>query len=138
MQPDDRYAEVKNLIKAFRSRNINENVVEETISILTEMSESHRREVRSRMTILLMHLIKYSCQKQKQSKNWKNTIRHQRYELLGISNSLKKYLTSCWKNLYPNAVEYAISEMSENPYENPKKECPWTLDQILDIKFWPE
>jgi hypothetical protein len=138
MQSDNRYAEVNSLIKSFRSRKINENVIEKTIFILTEMSESHRQEVKSRMTILLTHLIKYDCQRQKRSPSWKNTIRIQRYELDNISKSLKNYLKISWQGWYSKALKRAISEMKDNSFFPPEKECPWTLDQILDIDFWPE
>ena len=48
---------------------------------LTDMAQRDRREVLSRLTLLITHLLKWEHQPEKRSNNWRATIAEQRREL---------------------------------------------------------
>jgi hypothetical protein len=48
---------------------------------LLDMAKRDRREVFSRLTTLLVHLLKWDRQPRKRSRSWKVTIMNQRYDL---------------------------------------------------------
>lgn len=51
---------------------------------LTDMAQRDRREVESRLTLLLTHVLKWVHQPDRRSGSWKGTIVAQRQELEGL------------------------------------------------------
>lgn len=136
----DRHKLITETAAALSSRRINASVAQVAAELLTEMSNSDRREVRSRMIVLLQHLIKWSCQPHQRSPSWTSTIITQRRELsliLEESPSLVPYLEKVWTGCWPMARRDAIEEMKVNPYTKPPSSCPWTLKGILNPKWLP-
>lgn len=100
---------------------------------LTSMANRDRKEVKSRLTILLVHLLKWDFQPEKQSKSWKSTIRHQKYELSDDleSGTLYNHAEEVLSEAYGRAVERAVGETGLDEGAFPPA-CPWTLDQIIE------
>ncbi len=99
---------------------------------LEDMARRDRREVESRLTTLMTHLLKWTHQAKKRSRSWHGTIIEQRQELqsaLGrgvLRNHAQEVLT--WA--YAKAVERAAAETGLSAKRFPA-ECPWNLDQVL-------
>ena len=113
-----------------------ENIAEE----LESMGKSEKRELSSRLTILLMHLLKWQYQTVRRSTSWRNTIAVQRidiHELLEDSPSLKSEISDKITTAYEKAKLAAEIETGIEKDSFPA-ECPFTLDQILDETFLPE
>ncbi len=68
---------------------------------LTEMARRDRREVLSRLTVLLVHLLKWDHLPEQQTNSWQATILHQREELRDLleSRTLENYAARFWPRL---------------------------------------
>ena len=136
----DFYAWTKDQSGALRSRQANlldwNNLLEEVES----MGASERRELISRLTVLLMHLIKWHWQPDKRSASWKHTVIEQRRQirlLLKSSPSLKPIVpvevSDAWKGAREDAAEETDMTISTFP-----EDCPWDIEsQILGSSWWP-
>jgi hypothetical protein len=112
------------------------NVAEE----LEGMGRSVRREMRNRLAILLMHLLKWQYQPGLRSRSWSGIIREQRRQiadLLAESPSLKLLVGQDLGFAYGLATIKAVAETGLTETTFPA-ECPFTPDQIMAEDFLPE
>ena len=106
-----------------------ENLIEEVES----MGKSQKKELFSRLTILLMHLLKWDYQPEFQSRSWKSTIVTQRKEirnLLEDNPSLRRIIQEKADILYRDAVEIASAETGLSESSFPET-CPYTIEYIM-------
>ena len=114
--------------------------VEHLAEELEDMGKREKRALRSRMVVLLAHLLKYAYQPQQRSPSWQGTIREQRKqlsELLDDSPSLKPRLLEELPDGYISARLLAAGDTGLAATAFPEH-CPFTLEQLLDEYFWPE
>ena len=119
----------------FRAVDV-ENLVEE----LRDMGCKSKRELVSRLKVLLMHLLKWQFQPQRRSGSWLNTIDEQRDQLrlmLQDSPSLNPYLRLVLPDVYPKAVRAAVNETGLSASMFPL-DCPYSVEQVLAVAFLPE
>lgn len=112
-----------------------ENIIEE----IDSLGKSQRSELTSRLTILLMHLLKWRYQPAKRGHSWRVTIGNQRddlADLLAENPSLAAQINSFILTSYPKAVKRAVRE-TRLPHATFPANCPWTAAQIMDEEFWP-
>lgn len=113
-----------------------ENLIDE----ISDMARSERRSLKSNLTIVLLHLLKWQNQPQLRSGSWKGSIVEHRQRIqdeLADSPSLKPYLQEIFPRCYANAVERASAE-TELPIETFPSESPYTAAQVLDAGFFPD
>jgi hypothetical protein len=113
-----------------------ENVAEE----IESLGRSERREIRSRMLVLLHHLLKWQFQPAGRSNSWRASIRGARRELardVAESPSLKRYPAQVLREQYELARLEASGETGLPEMSFPET-CPFTIDQVLDPVFYPE
>lgn len=89
--------------------------VEEGLTQLIEtMARSEKSALQSQLIRLMMHVIKWQIQPEKQSKSWLLTIRNARYEISGLRKytpSLNEaYIQSIWEESLLEAREGAEIE----------------------------
>ncbi len=113
-----------------------EHIAEE----IEDVGKSEKRELVSRMAILLSHLLKWQYQAGRRGASWQRTIKEQRKEIaydLKETPSLKPLFNDDeWKDMvWGKAVGIAASETGLDLFP---ELCPWTLEQILDSSFLPE
>lgn len=104
-----------------------------------DMGGSVRRELGSRLEVLLMHLLKWRFQPSHQGKSWMLTIAEQRRrieKLLRKNPSLKPELEESVLDAYEDARHTAAIETGLDVSTFPEV-CPWTCGQVLDSEFWP-
>ncbi|GEA28104.1 hypothetical protein MiAbW_02676 [Microcystis aeruginosa NIES-4325] len=85
------------------------NLIEE----ISDMVSNNRREVFSRLKVLLMHLLKWQYQPEKVTNSWINAIDEQREQLeliLRDSPGLKPYLADIFAECYQKAVRGTVNE----------------------------
>lgn len=136
----DFYGWTQQQISLLRSRRFNEIDLENLIEEMESMGNSELRELESRLTVLLMHLLKWQYQANLQTRSWVLTIKEQRRRIvkrLQQSPSLKSKLNDVIVDAYDLARGDAADEtgLSESTFPI---ECPWTYTQIVDMEFWPQ
>jgi len=112
-----------------------ENIAEE----LESMGRSEKRELISRLTVLLLHLLKWQFQPERRGASWRATIRGQRSDIadhLGDNPSLKAILNEAIRAAYGKATIAAEGETGLPEATFPAA-CPWTSAEIMDDSFWP-
>lgn len=99
---------------------------------LTDMAKRERREVYSRLVVLLAHLLKWDHQPTHRGGSWRVTLREQRRQLRMLleSGTLRRYAAEVWADAYADARLDAADE-TELPVETFPGTCPWELDAAL-------
>ncbi|MDG5495480.1 DUF29 domain-containing protein [Niveispirillum sp. BGYR6] len=113
-----------------------DNIAEE----IESMGKTEKRELISRLKVLLMHLLKWQFQPAGRCVSWQLTIKEQRREVadhLSDNPSLKSRLPDSMANAYAVAIIAAARETSIAEETFPA-ECPWSFEQIMDGAFWPD
>ena len=113
-----------------------ENIAEE----IESMGKSEKRELVNRLTVLLLHLLKWQFQSERKGSSWQATIRIQRRDLsahLKDNQSLKSQLPSAVSYAYENAVIAASAE-TDLPEDTFPATCPWLFEQMIGDGFWPK
>ena len=106
------------------------------VDYLTDMAKRDKREVTSRLSLLITHLLKWQHQPKDRSNSWRGTIVSQRQELEHLldSGTLRKYADEVLSQSYGEAVEQAAAETGL-PQETFPSECPYSLDGLLSKEF---
>ena len=106
---------------------------------LADMARRDRREVKSRLTVLIAHLLKWSYQKDKRSGSWRGTMVVQRQELADLLGCgvLRNHAEAVLADAYTNGVEQATAETGL-PAETFPLVCPYTVDQLLSVDVLEE
>jgi hypothetical protein len=96
------------------------------------MAKRDRREVFSRLVVLLAHLLKWDHQPDRRSGSWRGTIREQRRELRQLleSSTLRNHAASVFADAYAEARAQAADETELDVGVFPA-ESPWDLDAAL-------
>ena len=113
-----------------------ENIAEE----IESMGRSDRREIHSRLVVLLMHLLKWQYQKRARSRSWSSTILTQRREieqLLAESPSLRPSFIQMFPKAYADARQQAALETGLRIGTFPET-CAFTPEEALTREFLPE
>jgi hypothetical protein len=113
-----------------------ENIAEE----IETMGRSEKRELINRLTVLLLHLLKWQFQPALHGNSWRLTIEEQRYRLedhLKDNPSLKAQLGQAMRDAYRLALVEAQREtgLARSTFPN---EYPYGFDQVMSPDFWPE
>jgi hypothetical protein len=112
-----------------------ENIAEE----IESMGRSEKRELVNRLSVLLMHLLKWQAQSAGRCTSWRLTIEEQRSRLvshLADNPSLKSSLPASVADGHRLARLGAARETGLELASFPA-DCPWTYAQITDPDFWP-
>jgi hypothetical protein len=144
----DYSAWAKRNAELLRAGRFDELDLEHLLEELSDMSKSDRRELRSRLLVLLAHLLKWEFQYRRLSerwrefdgRSWRSTIVEQRKQLndlLKQSPGLKGVLEETLTATYSDAVELASDETGLARDSFPAR-CPYTPEQVLDKHFHPE
>jgi hypothetical protein len=116
-----------------RQREFGQLDIANLLDELSDMTGHLRRELKSRMVVLLHHMLKCREQPARLSKSWMATIREQRREialLLKQSPSLRRTLPDVVVYAYPHAVTEAADDTGLAAGRFPEA-CPWPIEEIL-------
>jgi len=136
----DFYAWTTHNAKLLRQGKFSEIDVEHIAEEIESMGKSEKRELISRLAVLLAHLLKWQFQPERQSNSWKYTIEEQRDEVLELfeeSPSLKHEIEEKLERAYRKAILWAATEMGVNKSIFQEK-CPFSLEKTLNKNFYPE
>lgn len=107
---------------------------------IESMGRTEKRELVSRLAVLLTHLLKWRFQPSRRGVSWRLTIKGQRRELsrhIADNPSLKARLGEAIDAAYGDAV-LAAARQTRIDWEAFPPACPWTYEQISDPEFWPD
>ena len=116
--------------------------IEHLIEEIESMGASERREMESRLIVLISHLLKYHYLTQWREENgrgWQATIKEQRHALKRLfkrNPSLKAQLSVLFNegDLYQDGYLKAIAQTNNDSFP---AHCPYSLEQILTDDFFP-
>lgn len=103
------------------------------------LGKQQRQELVNCLGVLLGHLLKWEFQPEARSKSWFATLREQRRRiarLLQQNPSLKLYQSEAMREAYPDGIDLVVQETPLRYRELPQA-CPYSLEQVLDSKFFP-
>ncbi len=106
-----------------------ENLIEEVES----MGKSQKKELYSRLIILISHLLKWDYQPDQRSKSWKSTMMTQRKELkllLMDNPSLRRLIPEAVNQIFKDSVDFAVDETGLPESAFPET-CPYSIESIM-------
>ncbi len=113
-----------------------ENVAEEIESV----GRSERKELTSRLTVLIAHLLKWQFQPSGRGNSWRDTISTQRMQIarhMKRNPSLKAKLDEAVEDAHADARVVARQETGLEPEMFPLA-CPYSWAQIMEHQLLPE
>jgi len=136
----DFHAWLQHQANALRTQNVSKLDFANLIEEIETMGRSEKRSLKSRLAVLLMHLIKWQYQPHYRSRSWMLTISNQRQALRDIiddSPSLKPLLVSSIDNAWERAKRDAELATGIESTHFPRS-CPWQPEQVMNDDFWPQ
>jgi len=111
------------------------NIAEE----IEDVGKSEERELASRMAVLLMHLLKWQYQSERQSRSWLRTIKEQRKRVIlrvKRTPSLQRIMDDGdWvAEVWADAVAKAVEETGLDVFPD---ECRWQMADVLREDWLP-
>ena len=113
-----------------------DNIAEE----IEALARTEKRELISRLAVVLLHLLKWRFQSEKKTRSWELSIEEHRRQLaihLRENPSLKSHVSEAMADGYYLALVRA-QRQTGLPRKTFPPTCPFTLQQILDDSFWPQ
>ncbi|MDF1581792.1 MAG: DUF29 domain-containing protein [Methyloprofundus sp.] len=141
LHEQDFYAWTQQQVHLLKDDKLDEIDVAALIEALESMGAREKRELLSHLEGLLMHLLKWQYQPERQGKSWEFTIQEQRDRIrdhlsenpsLSNPDSLAQGLIKAYNYAVRKAVYDTGFKVSHFP-----KECPYSFEQILDMDYYP-
>lgn len=133
----DFYGWTKQQGQLLRNKDINlidwDNIAEE----IEDIGRFQKRELESKLEVLIMHLLKWQFQPNLSYRSWQLTIKEQRLrlkKLLSENPSFKSVLEEIKDKIYPLAVISAEKETGLSVFPDT---CFYNLQEILSSEFLP-
>ncbi len=126
-------------LAALQSRRLEELDLSNLIEEIEDLAKRDTKALRSHLTGLLLHLLKWQFQAAKRSNSWRASIVNARIEIediLSDSPSLENYLPTVVAKAYANARTLASTETGLEIATFPEN-LPYELSQVLDADFLP-
>ena len=136
----DFYSWTREQAELLRAGRFNELDVLNLVEEIEAMGRSERRELESRLTALLVYLLKWQYQPARRGQSWQLTIQEQRLEFFDVLNdnpSLKPQLQALLTHSYRRAKIRASKETGLDIDDFPIT-CPWEFAQLMDEAFLPD
>jgi Domain of unknown function DUF29 len=137
---NDFYAWANEQAELLRHGRLAEADIEHIALEIESMGKTEKRELVARLTILLLHLLKWAFQPNLRGRSWRLTIKEQRKEVvnhLADNPSLKSRLPEAMAQAYELAIVKAAKETAIDEDGFPAL-CPWTFEEAVSEAFWPE
>jgi hypothetical protein len=135
----DFYAWANEQAALLRAGKLSEADIAHIAEEIESMGKTEKRELVSRLAVLLLHLLKWRFQPAKRGKSWKNSVEVQRISLgshMRDNPSLKSALEEAITEAYRVAQLEAENETGIDK-ENFPSVCPWSFEQMMGEDFWP-
>jgi hypothetical protein len=135
----DFFAWTQEQAEALKRRSANALDWENLLGEVEDLGRGERRELRSRLIVLITHVLKWELQPEQRSRSLMATIRIQQRELqtlLGESPSLKATLDQIWTKAYEDAQELAAIETAL-PIDDFRRAPQLSFDAVIGYRADP-
>ncbi len=136
----DTYAWSMQQAALLRAGRLSEADIENIAEEIESVGKSEKRELESRLIVLLMHLLKWQFQPERRGGSWRATIDTQRVQAtkhLSENPSLVATLGETTAYAYRIAIIEASGQTGLRRKTFPQT-CPWAFAQFMDADFWPD
>jgi len=137
---EDFYLWTQQQAKLLSERRFDELDLENLIDEVASVGKSDKREIESRLKMLLCHLLKWKYQPGARSNGWTGTVREQRSRLARVlkdSPSLRSYPDEVFLDAYLGARLLAAQEAGIDFTLFPEAP-PFTCSEALDEHYLPQ
>jgi hypothetical protein len=127
------------MAELLRAGRIDQVDIEHVAEEIEDLGKSQYRELDSRTTVLILHLLKARYQPGKHTCSWDQTIRDRRIEIRGLlryNPSLRRALAGAPARVYNDAVDKASNE-SDLPADSFPPSCPFSAREIFGSELCP-
>jgi hypothetical protein len=138
LHEDDFYTWANEQASLLRAGRLSKADIENIATEIESMGNGEKRELISRLEVVLVHLLKWQFQPGLRGKSWSAAIRVQRNALhrhIKDDHGLKGRINEAVTDAY--ALIQAEAETGLPGAVFPAS-CPWSFDQVMDAGFWPE
>ena len=129
----------EDIVAKLKARDLNGLDFENLIEEIEGLASRDRRELESRLRILLAHLLKRLYVNNPYNYNgWENTIEEQRSELeilLKYSPSLRNYFAEVFDDSWRYALKRVKKDYPQSPFPN-QWQFSYDVEVILSEEFW--
>ncbi|HLO87523.1 MAG TPA: DUF29 domain-containing protein [Nostocaceae cyanobacterium] len=138
----DFYLWIQTTVKLLRERKLEQLDIENLIEEIDSMGRSEKKELKTRLIVLIEHLLKlqyWTEEKDDNARGWRNTVVEQRRQIaytLEDSPSLKSVLNDVFLDCYTDARNDTLRKY-QLPSELFPEQSPFSLAQVLDADFIP-
>ena len=139
----DFYQWIQTTAKLLKERRFDDVAWESLIEEIESMGRSEKKEVKSRLIVIIEHLLKlmyWEAEKTYNARGWRNTIVEQRRQIglsLEDSPSLRPLLREMFLDCYRIAREDALRKYQLSSDLFPT-EPPFSLEDVLNSDYLPE
>jgi hypothetical protein len=138
----DFYLWIQTTVQQLKERNLEQLDIENLIEEIDSMGRSEKKELKTRLVVLIEHLLKlqyWTEEKEYNARGWRNTVVEQRRQIaytLADSPSLKAILNDVFLDCYQDARKDTINkyQLSSNLFP---EDCPFSLTEVLNADFIP-
>jgi len=123
-----------------RQRRIAEADLDLIAEEIESMGKTEKRELVSRLTVLILHLLTWRFQPKGRGNSWRLSIANARDEIADLTAdnpSLKSMLDEVMAKSYRYACHKAAIETDLGEERFPDQ-CPWSFVEAIDEGFLPE
>ena len=139
----DFYLWLQDTVKLLRNRDFDQLDIDNLIEEIESMGRREKKELKSRLTTLIEHLLKllyWNTKKDDNIRSWRNTVIEQRRQieyLLEDSPGLRTTLAYLFDDCYQRARKDLLRK-SQLPSELFPSEPPFNLNDTLSPDYLPE
>lgn len=138
----DFYSWIQQTVKALKNRDLDRVDWENLIEEIDSMGHSEKKELKSRLLVIIEHLLKLMFWAEENAQNrrgWRNTVIEQRGQLellLEDSPSLRPMVQAVFLETYARARTQVLQK-SDLPSDSIPQHPPFTSDELLNEAFLP-
>ncbi len=135
----DFYAWTQEQAKFIKEKAFDKLDVIHLLDEVESMGNQNKAELKNRLSILLMHLLKWKYQPELKGNSWYLTIANQRLDIADLiedNPSLKYFLPELFEKAYAKAITKANIETGIKKSAFPPK-SEWSIEQALSEEFFP-
>lgn len=135
----DFYAWTEDQARKLRSRAHNDMDWDNLAEEIDSVGRSQKNQIRSRLIVLLAHLLKWQFQPERRGSSWQTTIGRERTDIDGVladSPSLRSFPAEVLADAYAHALRDAARE-TMLPVKTFPASCPYGIAEILNPEFMP-